>query len=116
MFKNKYLKQLQDIQAQIRNCKASIEKLTPPAPCTFKIGHHLVYWIEAIFLDRKPNISELCQNEFRGRENETYDYLHELGEYFINIADYEKKKKQYDKELQQLQIEEGCLKRKLGID
>lgn len=116
MFKNKYLKQLKDVQARIKDCKSSIAKLNPPAPCTFKIGHHLVCWLEALFLDLKPNISELCQKEFRGRENETYDYLHELGEYFINISDYYKQQKRYSIEIEQLLREERDIKTKLGID
>ena len=112
MFKNKYLKQLKDVQAHIKNCKMSIAALDPPEPLFITVECNVRNFIDALTYRLHPDPQKL----FRRFEDETYDYLHQLGEYFINIADYEKKKKQYNKELERLQIEEGCLKRKLGID
>lgn len=112
MFKNRYLKQLKDVQVRIKNCKAAIAALDPPEPLSIKVGRNVRAFIDALTYRLHPDL----QKVFGTFEDETYDYLHQLGEYFINIADYEKKKKQYNQELGQLQIEEGCLKRKLGID
>ena len=116
MFKNKYIKQLQGVQAQIKSCKASIRQLEPPSPSKFKMGHHLVYWLEALFVGYNPNIDEVFKLEFNGLEKETCDYLRELGEYFINISEYHNAKLKYDVELVKLQAEEHCLKTKLGIN
>jgi hypothetical protein len=112
MFKNKYLKQLQDVQARIKNCKASIAKLDPPKPGMRKIESNVYYYLEALVRGWYPNI-EMIHPQYT---DDTYDYLYQLGEYLMNIADYEIKQNQYNQELGQLQIEEGCLKRKLGID
>ena len=116
MFKNKYLKQLRDVQMQIKDCKDSIAKLAPPAPGSFKMGHHLSYWFEALFYGANPNVSELFRMQFKGFENETCAYLRSLGEYFVNIADYHKNQRIYTIELERLLKEERCLKEKLGIN
>lgn len=112
MFKNKYLKQLKDVQARIKNCKAAIAELEPPIPFTTQIGHNIRGYIDSLTLKLHPDI----RLAFRNWDDETYDYLYKLGEYFMNVADYEKKQKQYNQELGQFQAEENHLKRKLGID
>lgn len=111
MFKNKYLKQLQDVQVRIRDCKIAIANLDAPEPRAIAIGIAVRKYIDSLTLRLKPDISK-----FFMVENEVYDYLRQLGEYFINIADYEKNKKTYTAELEQLQKEEHILKEKLGID
>lgn len=112
MFKNKYLKQLQDVRAQIKNLKDSIDALNPPEPNSIKVGNNIRVFVDALTYRLHPDI----QKVFRDCDNETYDYLYKIGEYFMNVAEYEKKQKQYNKELEQLQAEENHLKRKLGID
>lgn len=114
MFKNKYLKQLQDVQAQIKNCKASIAKLNPPEPDSRKIENEILRWLERLMYGCRPDLAQLFS--FSGFKGETCDYLRELGEYFINIADYYLEMKRYETELAQLQIKERSLKEKLGID
>lgn len=111
MFKNKYLKQLRDVQTHIRDCKAVIANLDAPEPRSIAIGSATRKYIDSLTLGLKPNISKF----FMG-ENEVYEYLRQLGEYFINIATYEETIKIYTEKLQQLQEKERSLKEKLGID
>lgn len=116
MFKNKHLKQLQEIQAQIKNCKASIAKLDPPVPNSSNMGYDLYHWLSALFFQNKPDVYQLYQREFTGFNDAKSDYLRELGKYFMNIADYYQEMKRYETELAQLQIKERSLKDKLGIE
>ena len=112
MFKNKYLTQLRDVQAQIKNLKDSIDALNPPEPNSIKVGNNIRVFVDALTYKLHPDIQKI----FRGYDNETYDYLYKLGEYFMNVADCEKKRKRYNEELKQLRIEECNLKVKLGIE
>lgn len=114
MFENKYIKQLQDVQAQIRNCKATMAELKPPSPTTFKISKEVRGWFEALFYQQDPMVEDLIDNY--KLQNESLDYLHKLGEYFVNVADYQTSKRKYKIELEKLQIKERCLKDKLGIN
>lgn len=116
MFKNKYLKQLQDVQTRIKDCKASLTNLNPPTPDSFNLGYDLYCWLGALLHGCKPNIDELFQMEFTEYEDAQCDYLHKLGEYFMNISDYYKSKKEYEIEFARLLKEEHLLKEKLGID
>ena len=112
MFKNKYLKQLQDVQTQIRNCKVAIAELDPPKPSMRKIETNVYYYLEALVQGWYPNI-EMIHPQYT---DDTYDYLYQLGEYLMNIADYEIKQRQYNTEIEKLQRKEVYLKEKLGID
>lgn len=116
MFKNKYLKQLQDVQARIKNCTATITVLNPPEPDTVKIEMNVIDWLNSLISGIRPNVDPLCEYSFRGFRPGTTDYLEKLGNYLINVAKYEKEKEFYKKELMQLQNEERLLKEKLGID
>lgn len=116
MFKNKYLKRLKDVQDSIRNCKANIAASKPPFPCTCKVEADMLRWLQMLTYGNDPHIDDLvksCGFEFK---DETLDYLHKLGEYFINVADCSKAEKKYEAELIHLQAAERLLKEKLGID
>jgi prefoldin subunit 5 len=116
VFKNKYLKQLQGVQAQIKNCKASIAKLNPPKPDSHKIENEILCLLEKLMYGCHTDLAQLFEVRFSRLKGETCDYLRELGEYFINIADYDQEMKRYETELAQLQKEERRLKEKLGIE
>lgn len=113
MFKNKYLKQLQNIQAQIKNCKTSLLALSPPITPSYDIGSDLYHWLGMLCYAVKPDITLLDSLDF---DDSYSDCLHKLGEYFINITNYRNTKLEYDKEIAQLQKEERRLKDKLGIE
>lgn len=114
MFKNKHLKQLQDVQARIKNCKAFIANLKPPSPITLKTGKDVECWFKALFHQHDPAFRELF--ECYTLKSEVIDYLQTLGEYLINAADYYQKEIEYKAELEQLQKEERGIKSKLGIE
>ena len=116
MFNNKYLKQLQDIQAQIRTCTANINNSKPPAPDSIKIEADMLRWLQSLVYGNDPFVEDLVQSYCLRFKDETLDYLHKLGEYFINISDCCKAEQKYKAELMQLQKEERHLKEKLGID
>jgi hypothetical protein len=116
MFKNKYLKQLQDVQAKIKECKKSIEVLdTPPVP-DFKIGDDLYRWLGALFYGNINPVYTLYEKELDVADMPTLEYLNKLGTYFINVSDYYSQKKQYEAELRPLQAEEKRIKKTLGIE
>lgn len=112
----KLLKQLQDVQAKIKSCKATLAEAQPPAPSSFKIQKDMVGWLTSLAYDYHPTVDTLLSCKTDRFDCVTLDYLHELGEYFINIAQYQKEHHQYKKELMTLQNEERLLKEKLGIE
>ena len=111
MFKCAYLKQLHNVQARMITCRAAIDTLSPPEPKDIKIVSNMRRYLDSIIYGLHPNLKAY----FKDNENETLDYLRQLGEYFINVADYEKNRKAYNSELHQLLAEERALKKKLGI-
>jgi hypothetical protein len=116
MFKKIYLKQLQDVQARIRECKTRIKELDPPEPKNFKIGSNVRQWINSLTNCTKPSVDLLYHCLDHKEKVATNNYLRQLGEYFINIADYNSKKDKYQLELALLSREEIDLKEKLGIE
>lgn len=114
MFENKYLKQLQDVQVQIKGCKATIAELKPPSPDTLRIGMDIKGWLDALFRQHEPAIQDLIGG--RKLNKESLDYLHKLGEYFIKVADYARAEQKCRTELELLRSREKSLKEKLGID
>ncbi len=94
MFKKRFLKELQDVQARIRECKVRIKELDPPEPKTYRIGYCTHQWIEALTNGMKPSVDNLCDTINYSIEMDPmdiYDYLHQIGEFFINVADYNTK-------------------------
>lgn len=119
MFKKRFLKELQDVQGRIRECKARIKELDPPNPKTPKIGYLTYQWIQALTNDTKPTVDDLCKTinyPIEMDPMDMYDYLHQIGEFFINIADYNTKQEEYRRELKLLWQEETELKKLLGIE
>lgn len=114
MFKNKYLKQLQDVQSRIKNHKATIANLKMPTP-SCKISRELCDWLEYISCG-ESSLDILEHMVIRKLNVETFEYLERLGNYFVNIADYERSKSIYNDELRCLKLKESRLKEKLGID
>jgi len=116
MFKTRYLKQLQTVQSHIKTCKASLAKLNPPQPDSHQMSRDMYHWLNELFWRNKPDASLLFEPGFASLEDDACGYLHKLGEYFINSADYYKEMRKYKEELAQLKEEERVLKDKLGID
>lgn len=116
MFKNKYLKQLQEVQVQIRTCKASLSNLKPPSPDSLNITKEMKHWFELLFYQHDPSMSSLIGSLGNNFTGNTLDYMKKLGEFFVNTAEYYKAEEKYKAELMQLQKEEHHLKEKLGID
>lgn len=116
MFKTKYLKQLQNVQSSIKNCKASLTQLNPPQPDSHQMSKNMYQWLSELFWRNNPDTSLLFEPGFAVLEDDACDYLHKLGEYFINSADYYKNMRRFKEELSRLQKEERLLKDKLGID
>ena len=118
MFKHKDLKQLQEVQAQIKNLTANISNLKPPIPCSYWAKQSVCSWLIALVTGNDSDIRELTSSRrFWEPENEDpFDYLSKLGQYFIDISRHYKDTEKYKKELEQLKIKERKLKDKLGIN
>ena len=116
MFKNKYLKQLQDVQARIKKCKASLTELVPPVRDNWSISRDLYSWLGSVFYADKPEMKLLYDSRFPGFTNDSCAYLRKVGEYLVNMADCQDGILKYKAELEQLQAEERRLKEKLGIE
>ena len=114
MFKQKYLKQLQDVQTLIKGCKATRANLKPPSPPKFSIGKEIDGWFHALFRQYDPAMKDLIESCIL--KDESIYYLRKLGEYFVNVAFYYEEETKYKEELERLQDEERRLKDKLGID
>lgn len=115
MFKRKYLKQLQDVQARITACKLYLIDLEPPEPNSIHMSMNMRHWLDSLTSRLSPGVDKLLSMTHDDVEEDTYKYIHQLGEFFINISDYYLENKKYTDELQQLQKEERVLKDKLGI-
>ena len=116
MFKNKYLKQLQEVQAKIRSCKANLSSLKLPSPDSLDVTKEMKRWFELLFYQHDPAMSSLIDSLGDNFTGNTLDYMKQLGEFFVNTAEYYKAEQRYKAELTQLQTEECRLKNKLGID
>ena len=118
MFKRdkKTLKQLRDVQTQIKNCKSSIEALKTPTPGSMKVESQMWRWLETLALGYRLEVDELFMNRSTNINNDTLDYIHKLGEYFVNIAEWQKSSRKLHGELECLQVKERALKNQLGID
>lgn len=114
--KKKTLKQLQDVQAQIKNCKSSIEALKPPTPESMKVKSQMWHWLETLALGHRLEVDEVFMGRSANLNNDTLDYIHKLGEYFVNIAEWQKSSRKLHGELECLQVKERALKNQLGID
>lgn len=116
MFKTqKYLKQLRDVQSRIKNCKEQLASLKMPAP-SYKIGHELCDWFDYVACGGTTDLGVFERIVTRKLKVETVAYLEQLGNYFINIVEYERSNSIYNDELRQLQREECRLKDKLKIE
>ena len=114
MFTKKYLKQLQGVQLKIKNCKESISKLSAPTP-SGRVQGKLYCVFEQLAYTSNLDINYLVQSIGGNSKEELYQYLREIGNYLVDIADSHKLLKQYEDELAQLRDEEHKLKSKLGI-
>jgi hypothetical protein len=119
MFKKRFLKELQDVQYRIRECKAQIKELDPPQPKTLQIGYLTYQWIQALTNNSKPTVDDLCKTRSYSIEInpiDIHDYLRQIGEFFINVADYHTAQEEYQRELKLLLKKEVELKELLGIE
>lgn len=112
MFKNKYLKELKDVQEKMRINSANIKALKYPIPDSAKIQLDLFKLLRHSACGIQPDIEALS----RDLECETFDYFRQLGQYLIDICGYRDAARKCNTELLELQIKERNLKAKLGID
>lgn len=115
MFQNKYLKQLQEVQAQIINCNENIEKLYVPTFSSNIEYKNISYLFDHLRYGGNNMDVDRFLGGVSGDKEVIYNYLRELGEYFINIVDYQNANERYHEELRQLREKECQLKNKLGI-
>lgn len=104
----KLLKKLQEIQIQIYDCNSIIKCLEPPTT-TYRMARDIVDYVRHI-MDGDCDCGYLLHNT-----EGTFDYMEQIGNYFISVAKYEKDKQTYNEELRELQAEECRIKEKLGI-
>ncbi len=117
MFENKYLKQLQAVQIQIKYCTANISNLNPPIPDSWRDIQVVCNWLETLMNGCDPNTAKSRLFRFsNSMGSDPFDYLSKLGQYFIDISHYYKEAEKYEEELRQLKIKEHKLKEKLGIN
>ena len=116
MFKNKYLKQLQCVQEDIRTCGENIYNLLPPKPVNEKI-HSKIMWtiLDRNIFDVENFFASVLSCAKKKNKDEVVEYLRTLGEYFVQISDVYFAEQKYKSELEQLLQEELRLKNKLGI-
>ena len=116
MFKDKYLKQLQEVQRRIKNCKRDLQKLEPPVPDSLKVEQDMLLWFQLLFSGCQPDLQFMLDETFSGPDNKTLSYAYVLGRYFLNVAHYYTDKQKLEEYLKALRTEERHLKEKLGID
>lgn len=115
MFKNKHLKQLQEVQTKIRQCEEEIKQLNPPVPDEYCVEFNARYLLQAILSGDERHMKLYQETKYLKYEEETYEYIHKLGQYLIDIAAHRQKKREYEDELKQLKHEESRMKAQLGI-
>ena len=116
MFKNKYLKQLQEVQALIKTNKANLAKLEM-LELEYDVPHSMPdAFFNALCCGQSVDIRSVSRYQWKEKKEKFYKYLHDLGEYLINFTDYCAEEEMYNAELIKLQEKERSLKAKLGIE
>ena len=106
---NNLLKKLQDVQCKIRQCKDVINGYK--APKTKRIvAKDMAFALNMLM---QGDIDIEC---FVNYNKLDFDYLEELGTYFVNVAKYQKDTEKYQEEIRQLKNMERKIKDDLGID
>ena len=116
MNNKKALKRLQDVQAKIRSCYSVLEKSEPPVPASLNTQIELRKLLSYLFYGYAPSVEHFVHYKSNGSNDESIDYVNQLGHYLVNVAFYYKEKKRYEAELRELKREEIKLKEKLGIE
>ena len=114
MFEKRLLKELKDVQENIKICEDNIANLDPPKADNYRIRANIRKWIESSADGLNPKINTLFHG-YPEDEAATYEYLRKLGEFLINMADYNNKRQKYDMRLCALKLTEKDLKERLGI-
>jgi hypothetical protein len=115
MFKNKLLKQLQEVQAKIRKCEEAINQLNMPVPVESCVQFNSYSLLHAIISGDSRDMDKYQLTKSRKYEDETYEYLQKLGQYLIDIVAHRQQQFELNDELKQLKHEEKYLKTQLGI-
>jgi hypothetical protein len=110
------LKQLKNIQSQIKSCKETIALLEPPAPESLNDQKNMICWLRELSQGNNPTVERASDGLILAHQYYSLDYLTKLGNYFINIAKYEKEKYVCSALLKQFLEQERYLKNQLGID
>ena len=106
---NKLLKQLQDVQLKIRQHNEMLKGHKVPTT-KFRMSKDMAETLEMLMN------GEIDINAFVQYNKVDFNYLEELGTYFVNIAKYQEDTEKYQEELHQLKVYERNLKNALGID
>ena len=109
MTSNNLLKKLQDVQCKIRQCKEVLKGYKAPT-VKFRMGKDMAFTL-GMLMNRDIDI-----DSFVHANNLDFDYLEELGTYFVNVAKYQKDTEKYQEEICQLKNMERKIKDDLGID
>lgn len=115
MFEKRLLKELKDVQENIKICEDNIANLNPPKADNYRIRANIRKWIGSSADGLNPKINTLFDG-YPEDEAATYEYLRKLGEFLINMADYNNKRQKYDMRLCALKLTEKDLKERLGIE
>lgn len=127
-YQNKTLKELHDVQEQIKQLIEEKNKVSiiPPRPVDIqrRYGRFSYYGL----MYRDSNIEMLASDLARviyGTQSveqlltnlgEQKDYLKELGQFLINFADYAELNQNYDKQISELVKKQRELKQQLNIE
>lgn len=106
---NNLLKKLQDVQYKIRQCNEILKEHKAPTT-KFRMAKDM-----SLTLGMLMN-GEIDINSFVQANHLDFDYLEELGTYFVNVAKYQKDTEKYQEEICQLKNMERKIKDDLGID
>ena len=106
---NKLLKDLQDVQAKIRKHNEILKGYKVPTT-KLRMANDILQTLKMLMY------GEIDINAFVQYNHLDFDYIEELGTYFVNIAKYQQDTKKYQEELRDIKQYERNLKNALGID
>lgn len=129
-YQNKTLKELHDVQEQIKQLREEKDKVSiiPPRPIDINKRYGKYRFPYHGLMYRDSNIEMLASDLARviyGTQSveqlltnlgEQKDYLKELGQFLINFSDYSELHQNYDKQINELVEKQRELKQQLNID
>lgn len=127
-YQNKTLKELHDVQEQIKQLREEKDKVSiiPPRPINIQKRYGRVPYYGIMYRDSNIEMltSDLARviygtvsvEELLTNLGKQKDYLKELGQFLINFADYAELNQNYDKQINELVKKQRELKQQLNIE